>query len=83
MISILFDYNFLFLIYRNLPSDFRDIQDPLVLFSVKDKDMLGYNNQYIGEAYLHFKDIDKSSQAIENLPQMRLCLCRPTDLSQF
>lgn len=69
--------------FRDLPADYKDIENGLVLFSVKDKDMLGYNNQYIGEAFLHFKDIDKSSSSIDDLPQVQLPLGRPTDLSKF
>ncbi|VEN33614.1 unnamed protein product [Callosobruchus maculatus] len=46
---------------------------------VKDKDLLGYNNQYIGEAYISFKDIEDTSQSTSVLPQIHLQLARPTE----
>lgn len=51
------------------------------MFSVKDKDFLGYNNQYIGEAFVHFKDVPDVSDPISSLPQIHLQLQLPTDLS--
>ncbi|XP_030758919.1 protein unc-13 homolog 4B isoform X2 [Sitophilus oryzae] len=54
------------------------IEDGLILFSVKDKDMLGYNNQYIGEAFLKFKDIPRTESSLSSLPQVKKWLCRPT-----
>lgn len=53
------------------------------MFSVKDKDFLGYNNQYIGEAYLHFKDIVDTSDTLSSLPQIHLPLLRPKDLGKL
>ncbi|EEZ97425.2 BAI1-associated protein 3-like Protein [Tribolium castaneum] len=73
----LYDENFTV----ELPTDYKSVEDGLLLFSVKDKDMLGYNNQYIGEAFLHFKDIDSSNTPMDDLPQISLALGRPTDLS--
>lgn len=55
----------------------------LVLFSVKDYDLLGYNNQYVGEAFLHFKEIIDTNDDIESLPQIHLELGRPTNLSKW
>lgn len=51
------------------------------MFSVKDKDFLGYNNQYIGEAFIHFSDVPENSEPISKLTQVHLQLQRPTDLS--
>ncbi|KAH1020693.1 hypothetical protein HUJ04_010308 [Dendroctonus ponderosae] len=62
----------------NLSPEQREIKDGLVLLSVKDKDMLGYNNQYIGEAFLRFKDIPITSESLSNLPQVKKWLGRPT-----
>ncbi|KAJ3619664.1 hypothetical protein MTP99_005328 [Tenebrio molitor] len=73
----LFDENFVI----NLTSDHTNIQDGLLMFSVKDKDMLGYNNQYIGEAFLHFKDIASTTTPLGDLEQIELPLLRPTDLT--
>lgn len=72
-----------FFYYRNLSSEQRQIQDGLLLFSVKDKDLLGYNNQYIGEAFLSFSDIEDTKQLLGSLPQVHLQLSRPTDLSKY
>lgn len=52
------------------------------MFSVKDYDLLGYNNQYIGEAFVHFKDIPDTEDALSSLPQIRLPLMRPFDLGK-
>lgn len=69
--------------FRNLTEDQRQIQDGLLLFSVKDKDLLGYNNQYIGEAFLNFSDLEDTIQPISSLPQVHLQLSRPTDTSEY
>lgn len=47
------------------------------MFSVKDYDLLGYNNQYIGEMFLHFNEIIDSNDDIDTLPQIHLQLGRP------
>ncbi|CAH1967098.1 unnamed protein product [Acanthoscelides obtectus] len=73
----LFDETFVL----KLTPEQRELEDALILFSVKDKDLLGYNNQYIGEAYLPFKDIEDTSQSIGVMPQIHLQLARPTDKS--
>lgn len=52
------------------------------MFSVKDKDFLGYNNQYIGEAFVHFKDVPDVPDPISSLPQIHLYLQLPIDLSK-
>ncbi|XP_063906975.1 protein unc-13 homolog 4B isoform X3 [Zophobas morio] len=65
----------------NLPEDYKDVEDGLVLFSVKDKDLLGYNNQYIGEAFVHFKDVDVSATPLTDLTPVYLPLIRPSNLS--
>lgn len=54
-----------------------------MLFSVKDKDLLGYNNQYIGEAFMHFSDIPDTDTPLNSLPQIQLKLGRPTSLSMW
>lgn len=61
----------------------RKITDGLVLFSVKDKDFLGMNNQFIGEAFVHFSDIPDTTSSISSLPQVRLQLNRPTNFSKL
>lgn len=71
----LFDEKFVL----KLSAEQRELEDGLILFSVKDKDLLGYNNQYIGEAFIQFKDIEDTTQAISCLPQIHLQLSRPTE----
>lgn len=53
------------------------------MFSVKDYDLLGYNNQYIGEGFVNFKDIVETSNDISGLSQIHLPLSRPTELGKF
>ncbi|KAG5895641.1 hypothetical protein JTB14_008650 [Gonioctena quinquepunctata] len=59
----------------------RQMENALLLFSVKDKDLLGYNNQYIGEAFLPFCDIEDTTNPIEYSQQVHLPMGRPTQMS--
>lgn len=68
---------------RHLTPEQRNIENALIMFSVKDYDLLGYNNQYIGEAFVNFKDITDTLADICSLPQIHLPLSRPTELSEF
>ncbi|XP_049820275.1 protein unc-13 homolog 4B isoform X3 [Aethina tumida] len=65
----------------NITHEQKAIKDGLILFSVKDKDLLGYNNQYVGEAFLSFKDIPETNKPLNELPQVHLKLGRPTSLA--
>lgn len=76
------NYIRIFIYFRTLTDEQRQQEDGLLLFSVKDKDLLGYNNQYIGEAFLRFKDIEDTIQVMSSLPQVHLQLSRPTELSK-
>lgn len=58
------------------------MQNGLLLFSVKDKDLLGYNNKHIGEAFIHFKDIVDTEDPLSSLSQIHLQLCRPVNLGR-
>ncbi|XP_022905569.2 protein unc-13 homolog 4B isoform X2 [Onthophagus taurus] len=60
-----------------LTTDQRNLENGLILFSCKDYDMLGYNNQYIGEAFMHFKDVPSNGV---NSQQLVLYLHRPKTL---
>ncbi|XP_050297020.1 protein unc-13 homolog 4B isoform X2 [Anthonomus grandis grandis] len=64
----------------NLTPEQRELENGLILFSIKDKDMLGYNNQYIGEAYIRFKDIPSTDDPLSELPQVKKLLGRPKSL---
>ncbi|XP_066150952.1 protein unc-13 homolog 4B isoform X3 [Euwallacea fornicatus] len=64
----------------NLSREQREVKNGLILLSVKDKDLLGYNNQYIGEAFVRFEDIPNTSDSLNNLPQIKKKLGRPSNL---
>lgn len=49
------------------------MHNAVVMFSVKDKDLFGYANQYIAECYLIFQNIPEDSS-----DQIHLKLSRPT-----
>lgn len=53
------------------------MDNAVILFSVKDKDLFGMSNQYIAECYLAFKDIplEEEESARE---QTHLSLSIPT-----
>ncbi|XP_030568639.1 protein unc-13 homolog 4B-like [Drosophila novamexicana] len=53
----------------NLNSDQRLMEDSLILFSVKDKDLFGMTSQYIAECYITFADLiaSKGEQIIMSL----------------
>ncbi|KAF2898858.1 hypothetical protein ILUMI_07316 [Ignelater luminosus] len=65
----------------NLSPEQRKVADGLVLFSVKDKDFLGMNNQFIGETFVHFNEIPDTTNPITSLSQVRLLLNRPTNFT--
>lgn len=56
-----------------LTADQRGMHNAVVMFSVKDKDLFGYANQYIAECYLIFQNIPNDSS-----DQIHLKLSRPT-----
>ncbi|KAK9880351.1 hypothetical protein WA026_010235 [Henosepilachna vigintioctopunctata] len=62
-----------------LTDEQRLAKDGLLMFSVKDKDLLGYNNKHVGEAFISFKDIIDTDAPISTLPQVHLELARPTN----
>ncbi|XP_044739455.1 protein unc-13 homolog 4B isoform X2 [Chrysoperla carnea] len=64
----------------NLTPEQRNCNNGLIMFSIKDKDFLGMSNQYICEAYYHFKDIPDTPESLESLPQQHLALTRPHKL---
>ncbi|KAF5278655.1 hypothetical protein FQA39_LY00697 [Lamprigera yunnana] len=63
----------------NLTPEQRNLRNGLVQFCVKDKDFLGMNNQFIGEAFVHFKDIPETHANIRTLSQIHLPLHRPSN----
>lgn len=65
----------------NLTSGQRNLPDGLVVFCAKDRDFLGMSNQFIGEAFVHLKDIPDTTANIKTLPQVHLFLSRPSNLT--
>lgn len=63
--------------------DQRDLSDALVIFSVKDKDFLGMNNQFMGETFMKFSEIPSRNGHIDDLPQVHLPLHRPSNFSKY
>ncbi|KAL4716125.1 hypothetical protein ACJJTC_013902 [Scirpophaga incertulas] len=59
----------------------RRIQDGLMHFVIKDKDMFAMSNAFVGEAYLHFSEVPDTPAPITSLPQQLLPLSRPSDLN--
>lgn len=59
-------------IYSNLTEEQLSNHNSLILFSIKDKDLFGMTNQYIGECYITFADL----MANEN-EQIHMELSRP------
>ncbi|XP_055586093.1 protein unc-13 homolog 4B isoform X2 [Uranotaenia lowii] len=56
----------------------RAVNDALILFSVKDKDLFGMSNQYLAECYLSFNDVADNPSESDKLKQKHLLLTRPT-----
>jgi len=66
----MFLYTFL---HRPLTPEQKAMHNAVVMFSVKDKDLFGYSNQYIAECYLIFQNIPHDGS-----DQIHLKLSRPT-----
>lgn len=62
--------------FSELSPEQRTDRNALILFSVKDKDLI-MSNQYIAEAYVHFLEVPESVEPIRNIPQVHLELHRP------
>lgn len=72
-----------FFLSRVLTPEQRKCTEGLIVFSVKDKDMFGMSNQYLAEAYIHFKEVPDTETDIKGLPQVHLKLSRPTKLGEY
>lgn len=62
--------------YSHLTAEQRALQNAVILFSVKDKDMFGMSNQYIAECYLAFRDICTNDEE-GSREQIHMKLTRP------
>lgn len=54
----------------------------IIMFKIVDQDFMGMTNEFIAEAFAHFKDIPttQSETEAENSPQIRLNLTVPKSL---
>lgn len=68
--------NRVFYRYSNLTPAQLAMENAVILFSVKDKDMFGMSNQYIAECYLPFKDICTNDEE-GSREQIHMKLSRP------
>lgn len=52
------------------------------MFKIEDQDFMGMTNEFIAEAFVHFKDIPsaQSESEAESSPQIRLNLTVPKSL---
>ncbi|XP_050543331.1 protein unc-13 homolog 4B isoform X2 [Daktulosphaira vitifoliae] len=60
----------------------RNEENGLIIFVLKDQDFMGMTNEFISEAYVHFKDIPSTPLENDsgNAPQIRLKLSVPKSL---
>lgn len=65
--------------YSPITTDQRSIEKGMVIFSVKDRDLLGFSNQYIAECFLPFTEIE-NRQPTE---QIHLKLSRPKNSGEL
>jgi hypothetical protein len=60
-------------------------ENGLVMFILKDQDFMGMTNEFISEAFVHFKDIP--STPLENdlgsVPQIKLFLTSPKSMGNY
>lgn len=74
-----------FFVDSSLTPEQSKIENGIVMFILKDQDFMGMTDEFISEAFVHFKDIP--STPLENdlgsVPQIRLTLTSPKSLSNF
>jgi hypothetical protein len=70
-------------ISRPLTHEQRRVEDGLMQFVIKDKDMFSVSNTFMGEAYLRFSQVPDTPAPITSLPQQLLPLSRPNDLGNY
>lgn len=80
VILSLFVCSYYYFLSRSFTPEQRAIQDAVILFSVKDKDLFGMSNQYLAECYLCFSDIADISGESGKIEQKHLRLTRPSRL---
>lgn len=76
---------FFFFFCSPLTPEQRAENNAIVMFKLEDQDFMGMKNEYISEAFVHFKDIP--STQLENdlgsVPQIRLTLTSPKSLGRY
>lgn len=55
------------------------------MFKVEDQDFMGMKNEFISEAFVHFKDIPftQLENDLGSVPQIRLTLTSPKSLGKY
>ncbi|PNF14104.1 unc-13-like protein 4B [Cryptotermes secundus] len=63
----------------HLTSEQQELENGLIMFTVKDQDFLG-TNEFLGEAFVAFSDVPKTDMTtgLEQMAQVHLKLSRPT-----
>jgi len=70
---------------RELSSQQKEVKDGLVMFTVRDKCLLGAD-KFLAEGFLSFADITNNTDSrvkLENMEQLHLKLNRPADLGNL
>lgn len=69
---------------RHLTSEQQELENGLIMFTVKDQDFLG-TNEFLGEAFVAFSDVPKTDMTtgLEQMEQVHLKLSRPTRQGQY
>lgn len=57
-------------------------ENVIIMFILKDEDLMGIKNELISHAFVNFKDIPTTSNDLENTPQIRLNLTSPISLGK-
>lgn len=57
----------------------REIENALVIFNIKDRDLFGISNQYVAECFIPFAEIEHSNST----EQKHLTLNRPMTTGLF
>lgn len=55
------------------------------MFKIEDRDFMGMTNEFISEAFVHFKDIPSTQleNDTQNLPQFKLNMTVPKSLGKY
>lgn len=69
-----FFFSILVFSFSPISKEQRAVENAMVMFSVKDRDLFGISNQYIADCFITFAEIE----GIDRMEQKHLTLNRPT-----